>query len=73
MLAELDGKTVERTGVQALEEAFDDELGAQVEPGNLADYVWLEVFFGGGHEGNVESSMQRRTVSRNEIPECFNR
>ena len=31
------------------EEALDDELGAQVEPGDLADDFGPQVFLGGGH------------------------
>ena len=49
MLAELDRKAVKRAGVQALQEALDDELRAQIEPRDLADDFGLEVFFDGGH------------------------
>jgi hypothetical protein len=37
MLAELDGETMKRAGVQAGQKAFNDKLGAQVEPRNLAN------------------------------------
>ena len=40
---------MERAGVQAGEEPLDDELGAQVEPGDLADDFGPQVLFG-GHE-----------------------
>ena len=49
MLAELDGEAVERAGVQAGQEALDDELGAQVEPGDLADDLGPQVFLGSAH------------------------
>ena len=46
VLAELDGQALERRGVQALEKTFDDELGAQIEPADLADDFGAQVFFG---------------------------
>ena len=49
MLAELDGEAVKRTGVQAGQEAFDDKLGAQVEPGYLANDFRSKIFLRGGH------------------------
>ena len=50
MLAKLDGKTLEGTGVQAGQEAFHDELGAQIQPGNLANDFRAKIFFCRGHE-----------------------
>ena len=48
MLGELDGEALERAGVQAGQEALDDELGAQVEPGDLADDLGPQVLLGVG-------------------------
>ncbi len=58
MLAELDREAVKRAGVQALQEALDDELRAQVEPRDLADHLGLQIFFDGGHgrSGRVTGS-----------------
>ena len=39
MLAELDGEAVERAGVQAVQEAPDDELRAQVQSLDLVDHL----------------------------------
>src|SRR5271163_4583778 len=51
MLGKFDGKTLERAGVQTGDETLDDELGAKVEPGDLANHLGLQVFLGGsGHE-----------------------
>src|SRR5205807_296902 len=50
VLAELDGEAVERAGVQARQEALDDELGAQVEPGHLADDFGPQVFLRRAHD-----------------------
>ena len=52
MLGKLDREPLERAGVQARDEALDDELGAQVEPRNLADHLGLEVLLGGACQGN---------------------
>jgi hypothetical protein len=49
MLAELDGKAVEGAGVQAGEEALDDEFGAQIEPGHLANDFGPQIFLGSAH------------------------
>jgi hypothetical protein len=46
VLAELDGEAVERAGLQAGQEALDDEAGAQVEAGDLADDLGLQVLLG---------------------------
>ena len=47
VLGELDRETLERAGVQPGDEALDDELGAQIQPRDLADHLGLQVFFGG--------------------------
>ncbi len=49
MFAEFHGKAVERAGVQALQEAFDDELRSQIEPGNLPNYFGLQILLDGWH------------------------
>jgi hypothetical protein len=55
VLAELDGEAVERAGVEALEEALHDELGAQVEPRDLADDLGLQILLNGGHGAEMGS------------------
>ena len=60
MLAELDRKAVKRAGVQALQEALDDELGAQIEPGNLPDHLGLQILLNGGHACNDSHSGSAR-------------
>ena len=51
VLRELDREALERAGVQTRDEPLDDELGAEVEPGHLADDLGLQVLFGGsGHQ-----------------------
>ena len=59
VLGKLDREPLERAGVQPGDEALDDELGAQVEPGDLADHLGLQVFFGGAGQGNV---LRRQTA-----------
>ena len=69
VLGEFHGKAVEGTGVQAGEEALDDELGAQVEPRHLADDFRTQVFFGGGHDAIVTELVflqEQRPVRREE-------
>src|SRR5262249_11763144 len=50
MLAELNGKTVKWTGMQAGEKAFNNELGAQVEPSHLMDDFGPQVLLGASHQ-----------------------
>src|SRR5262249_14224743 len=50
VLGELDRKAVERAGMQAGQEPFDDELGAQVEPCHLANDFRPQVFLGSRHD-----------------------
>src|SRR5713101_2749058 len=59
MLAELDGEAVKRAGMQAGQEAFDNKLGAQVEPGNLANNFRSKIFFRGGHGFPFTTKTQR--------------
>ena len=47
VLGELDREAVERAGVQAGDEALDDELRPQVEPRDLADHLGLQILLGG--------------------------
>ncbi len=56
VLGELDREPLERAGVQPRDEPLDDELGAQVEPRDLADHLGLEVFLGGAGQGASFSS-----------------
>ncbi len=46
------------------DETLDDELGAQVEPGDLADHLGLQVFLGGaGHEKPPRHQSSRASAS----------
>ena len=54
VFAELDGKAVERAGVQSVEESLDDELRTEIEPLDLADDLRLQVFLDGGHRRDWE-------------------
>ena len=56
VLGELDGEALKRAGVQAGEEALDDELGPQIEPGDLADDFGPQVFLGGSHAAIIAGS-----------------
>ncbi len=49
MLGELDAEALEGAGVQAGQEPLDDELGAQVETGDLPDHFRLQIFLGVAH------------------------
>jgi hypothetical protein len=49
MLTKLDRKTMEGTAMQALHEAFDDKLGAQIKPFDLIDHFRLQIFFYARH------------------------
>src|SRR5262249_53737341 len=51
VLGELDREPLERAGMQPAQKPLDDELGAQVEPGDLADHFGAEVLLGAGHDG----------------------
>src|SRR5215469_13949706 len=66
MLAELDREAVKRAGVQSGQEAFDDELGAEVESADLADDFRSQVLLGGSHAAIV---MAKRT-GRNGLREA---
>ncbi len=57
VLAELDGEALEWAGVQAGQEALDDELGAQVKTGDLADDLGLEILFRVAHVASATSSL----------------
>jgi hypothetical protein len=50
VLGELDREPLERATVKTGQEPLNDELGPQVEPGDLADHFRAEVFFGVGHK-----------------------
>ena len=50
VLAEFDREALKGAGVQAREEALDDELRAQVEPSHLADDLGPEILLGRTHE-----------------------
>jgi hypothetical protein len=41
--------------VQAGQETFNNELGAQIEPRHLADDFRSKIFLGGGHGSKVEN------------------
>src|SRR5207247_9117733 len=69
MLAELDREAVKWAGVQAGQEAFDDKLGAQIEPGYLANNFRSKIFLRGGH-GFPFTTKTQRTQSE---PETFHR
>ena len=47
MLAEFDAESMKRAGVQAVQETFDHELSAQIEPFDLVDDGRFEIFFYG--------------------------
>jgi hypothetical protein len=47
MFAEFHRESVERAGVQTLEEPLDYELGAQIQPLDLVDDLGFEIFFYG--------------------------
>jgi hypothetical protein len=64
VLAELDREAVERAGVQALEKALNDEFGAKVEAGDLADDVGAEVLFGAGHGVSIRVGSLQRPARR---------
>ncbi len=54
VLGELDREALERAGVQPRDEPLDDELGPEVEPGDLADHLGLQVLLGGaGQRGTT--------------------
>src|SRR5262249_10901630 len=49
VLAELDREAMERAGVEAGQEPLDDELGAQIKTGHLADDFGAKVFLRRAH------------------------
>ena len=68
MLAEFDAESMKRAGVQAVQETFDHELSAQIEPFDLVDDFGFKIFFD-GHEmldaqPNVTIPPLRNTVKR---------
>src|SRR5262249_16610841 len=60
MLAELDREAVKRAGVQSGQEAFDDELGAEVESADLANHFRSQVSLGGSHAPIVNAEWIKR-------------
>ncbi len=53
MLTELDGKAVERAGVQPLKESTNNELCAQIEPLDLVNDFRFQVLFYRRHDRSI--------------------
>ncbi len=64
MFGELDAEALKGTGVQAGEEALDDELGPQIEPGDLTDNLGLQIFLGGAHAGIIGIAKKSRDETK---------
>ena len=58
VLAELSAVAVKRAVVQAGQKAFNDELGAEIEPGNSLNDFRAQVLLGGRHGGIVAEVAQ---------------
>jgi hypothetical protein len=64
MFGELDGESLERATVKASQEAFDDELGPEVEPCDLANHFRTKVFLSAHIQYcSVKLDWQSQTVS----------
>src|SRR5436305_13954764 len=61
MFAELHREAMKRAGVQPGKEALDNELGAKVEPCDLADDLGTKIFLGSVHKTSSPQRAQRNT------------
>ena len=61
VLAELDREALVGTGMEPLQEALDDELGAEIEPGDLPHHLGLQVFLDrAGHQQSLLAAVTSR-------------
>ena len=64
MLGEFDGEPLKRRSVQTLQKALDDELRAQIEPGDLLDDFGAQVLFGFFHGfGRARTRMRSSVIT----------